>query len=658
MGSNFLLAQELNEKNIEYDHKDDFLGVDILTLPNKVDACRGTMFGNMLQQAVCINKAEPPKVFTRYENQVGKYSSSYLKSDSDYKVIAKIKKFEFSNEFYLLLVQNIKTGVYDLIERKIGEKLTESYCYLNDNTEIDKLKIDSKIKKGKILYHSLNFDDNMNYSYGLNAKACYLIDNDTIEDAIVVSESFSKRMSSNYMHEVAFNINPNDLLINLYGNDTEYKSFPDIGEETKGKLLTVLRRISYDSALFDLKDEQLRSVNYSSDRIFYAKGKLIDIDIYCNADIESLKENEYNSQIIKYLEQQNNYYKRIVELLKPIVESKKEKYTNNVSYMYRRSKDILNPNVKWRNDKTDFDHIFIVFRVLEEINLHVGSKIANRFGGKGVISKIIPDDMMPISEDGTRAEIILNALGVCNRLNSAQLYEHEINFISDNIVKDMKKMKFNDAVKFFFEYIKEVNPVQYESLKNYFNNLEKDDKKNFIKEILKNGIYIHQPPFWDNLNFEGMKKLYKKYGYKPYKVFIEGKKVENGLIIADEYMIKLKHEPSSKMSVRSTSFINMKNSPSKSLSYKKHEEPYSKTPIRLGEMEFVNLLLTKDSSIQAKFNSFYSNNEINRKYFNKVLLESPNILSLKNVESPNNDNGSRKLLDVLFKSISVKLEKE
>ena len=655
MKNNFSLGTKLDEKNIEFDHKDDFLGVDILTLANKVDAVRGTMFGNMLSQSVCLNNPEPPRVFTRYENQTGEYSSSYLKLKNDYKIIKKIKKFDDNDNYYILIVFNKLTKEYDIIERKLGEKLTESYCYLNVNDKIDSLKENDEVHEGDVLYHSRNFDDNLNYSYGLNANAVYMINNNTIEDAIVVSDEFAERASSSYIHEIAVNVNTNDLLVNIYGDDKNYKSFPDIGEDTQGRILTSIRRINYENAMFDLKDDQLKEINYSSDRKLYGKGTVIDIDIYANCDIEKLSESKYNEQIIKYLKQQKRYYTEIFNTLDPIIK-KNKKCTDDIYYLYSRAKSILNPEIKWKNDKTDFDNVYIVFKVLETIKIHVGSKIAGRFGDKGVVSKIIPKEDMPVTKDGkVRADIVLNPLGVPNRLNPAQNYEHELNFIAFNIQQDMKEMKLNDAKNFYFEFIRDVNTEQYEWSINYYKKLSKQEKVLFIKDIIENGIYIHQPPFWDNVDIVQLGFLYEKYGYKPYEVYIKGEKIENNLIIAPKYIIKMKHEPSGKMSARSTSYINMKNSPSKSLSYKKHEEPYSKTPIRLGEMELVNLLLTKNSKIQSKFNSFYSNNESSRKELNRVLLTFKNIYDLKKIESPNKTNGSKTLLNVLFKTISEKI---
>ena len=50
-------------------------------------------------------------------------------------------------------------------------------------------------------------------------------------------------------------------------------------------------------------------------------------------------------------------------------------------------------------------------------------KLSNLFGGKGVISAIIPDDQMLKGEDGKPFDIVMNPLGVISRNNPSQMYE-------------------------------------------------------------------------------------------------------------------------------------------------------------------------------------------------------------------------------------------
>lgn len=54
---------------------------------------------------------------------------------------------------------------------------------------------------------------------------------------------------------------------------------------------------------------------------------------------------------------------------------------------------------------------------------HVGDKVVFRSGQKGVVSTIIPDDHMPRTLDGAPLEVLLNPLGIPSRANNSMIYE-------------------------------------------------------------------------------------------------------------------------------------------------------------------------------------------------------------------------------------------
>lgn len=55
--------------------------------------------------------------------------------------------------------------------------------------------------------------------------------------------------------------------------------------------------------------------------------------------------------------------------------------------------------------------------------INVGDKMAGRHGNKGVISRILPQEDMPFTDDGTTLEVMLNPLGVPSRMNVGQVLE-------------------------------------------------------------------------------------------------------------------------------------------------------------------------------------------------------------------------------------------
>jgi DNA-directed RNA polymerase beta subunit len=62
--------------------------------------------------------------------------------------------------------------------------------------------------------------------------------------------------------------------------------------------------------------------------------------------------------------------------------------------------------------------------------LQVGDKMSGRYGDKGVIADVIPDDQMPHDEEGNPYEVLANPLGVISRTNPAQMIEATLGAIA------------------------------------------------------------------------------------------------------------------------------------------------------------------------------------------------------------------------------------
>ena len=65
----------------------------------------------------------------------------------------------------------------------------------------------------------------------------------------------------------------------------------------------------------------------------------------------------------------------------------------------------------------------IYITVAQLRNVSVGDKLAGRHGNKGVISRVLPAEDMPYTEDGEPIDVILTPLGVPSRMNLGQILE-------------------------------------------------------------------------------------------------------------------------------------------------------------------------------------------------------------------------------------------
>jgi DNA-directed RNA polymerase beta subunit len=640
-------------RNEDWENSHRFLAEELL-MPNvnKTDGNRSTMFDAHLAQAVTLKHAEAPLVYTNFENQVGHYSTAgYKSAKSNYKVIDRIEKNDFN---YVLIVQDLDTLEYTKLNRAECEWLTEHYGFQWDNSKIDSLKKDDVVERDEVLYKNTCYDENMNFGYGVNLNATYFsYKNLTLEDAIVISESASKKLGTYSVKKVEISVNTNDILLNLYGDDESYKAFPDIGEHIKNQIIASRRRVNYNTVLYELKNLQDSRDN---DTPFFSDGKIVDIEIFSNIPEEELKEQKYNEQVYKYINKQKQFAETVYKRLKGIVESKTNRISDELLHFYNNCKMQIDENVFYTYQNSQFSGFIAHFTILEEEPLNIGSKITGRYGNKGVISAILPDDQMPTVAEGKfkglRADICLNPLGVFNRLNPSQLIEQELNWIAKYIRKYIEEEgTLEGKAEILIDFLKEVNKEQAEVMNEYLLSITDEEQKVFFNDLVENGIPICQKPFFGNIGLDDVERLYDKYDEVDY-FKCEG--ITTPLIIGETYMVRLKHEPYSKFSARSTSFMNLRGLPAKSKSFKEYKDLYSKTPVRVGNMEISNLSLTNEMDSIMHLLNAYSNNETNRREFIMQMLTG-NPFDI-DVELSNVESSTSKILNALFTCLGLKIE--
>ena len=61
--------------------------------------------------------------------------------------------------------------------------------------------------------------------------------------------------------------------------------------------------------------------------------------------------------------------------------------------------------------------------IAKKRKIGVGDKMAGRHGNKGSVSRVVRQEDMPVLEDGTPVDIVLNPLGVPSRMNLGQIFE-------------------------------------------------------------------------------------------------------------------------------------------------------------------------------------------------------------------------------------------
>lgn len=631
-----------------------FLGEDLLTPNvNKCDGSRVNMFISHTAQFLTLNNAELPKVFTRFENQVGKYSEGmgYTKMKEDVTYLGQVD-FNENDKYFFFLYPDESVDVYHYTSTS---RLTENYGYKNVFKLRDDLSVGETVEAGTLVARNNMYDDDLNMRYGVNLKAIFLAkDGLTFEDGIILSESGAKKFEHSSVTEAVITLNNNDVLVNWYGNNQRYQPFPMIGESVKGKILAARRRINYSSILNDFRENS--NTIESTDTCFFHDGVVENIEIFSNFADKDL-EYSFNAPIKALLEHNREKYAEIVSMIEDI-KSSGYRLRDDCGYLFQKAKD-FNSGIKFSQERSEFEGAIIRFTIRKDHPIYDGSKITGRYGNKGVISKIIPDADMPRTLDGEVPDVVLNPLGVAGRMNIGQLFEHELNFIANQVIKSAGD-EDDLLVRAVLEFFDILNPTQATFLRHYLTGGE--GQAEFCQEVRESGLLIHQPPFFGNATPEILGTLYRHFGVE--KVKFEG--ISTPLVFGDLYFMQLKHEPESKFSARSAGQVSLLNVPFKSNEqYKKGTATQNTSPIRFGEQETFNLLLLSNGPERSKpivnfFRHYSSHNTERKNTITKLLRNDVKTIERVNLgtETEGTITNAAQVIRSFFSGMGITMESD
>ena len=196
----------------------------------KNSGARLIMSSAFQEQCIIIKDPNFPFIYTGSENAFGRYADSITRAESTVKVISVISKFpNLPRHIYYYVVQDILTGVYDVIEVKHYESYSEKHGYVKKETDGDMFMPGMVIPEGKIIASAPTLDEDGNYKTGFNANMTYVSWMDVEEDGYLMRKGFAEKIKYMEIDELNDTVNKNILLLNLYGDSENYKCFPDIG---------------------------------------------------------------------------------------------------------------------------------------------------------------------------------------------------------------------------------------------------------------------------------------------------------------------------------------------------------------------------------------------------------------------------------------------
>lgn len=682
--ANNVTFKNMNVKNVKTDlnsrikKPEHMLGRSLLQLFCDTNSgSRKLMHSTHLEQRLPLLNPDVPMLQTGYENEFGRYSSSFYQSESEYIVLAKIQKFQDRpNHHYFLIVQDVESGCLDVIEKINYEFITETYGFLYDNSNLDRLQpvndsgeITDRnvIHKQDVYKKSMAFDEYNNRRDGVNLKTAYMATMKNTEDSVIISESAAEKLSSPLVKPVTIIVNENDILLNIYGDEYNYKSFPDIGEEVANNLLTVVRREKKEESLFTHSYQRLTDFLPPDDK-FMVSGKIVDIDVYCN-NPDTINQSGYNNQIKKYNDNKLRYMHELVT----IVDSIMERHSNSlrVSYtldkMLNEARRVLN-GVSYINDNKTFNGTMIKLTVLEENKIKVGDKISDRYGGKGVVSFIVPDNEMPIiAHTKEPVDIIFNSCTCVGRLNPGQMFETSTTFIGKRIIDYilLSVLTVDESVELVREYMQLVGCDMDEFLEEMLDpNSPEEYKTEYINSIINDsGIMLSLEPISNSMTIDKLGAIYDEFKWAiPYEMIMPIKdscgnirytKARRPMVVGTKYIYRLKQYGEDKFSATSSSATNIRNLNTRSKANKQYKSPHTRTPIRFGDMESGNLN-HMGNEIVAAIMMMYSSSPHARRSIQTLYTGNPFDINIKLDNKAKNRNVE--VINARLKTCGYKLE--
>ncbi len=333
------------------------------------DANRALMGSNMQRQAVPLLRPEPPLVGTGLEGRVARDSGQVVLSKASGVVT------EASGE---RIVVTDETG--DAHEHRLRRfvRSNQGTC-INQRPMVD---VGDIVEQGQFLADSSSTAQG-ELALGQNVLVAFMSwEGYNFEDAIVISERLVKDDRFTSIHIEKHEVEARDTKL---GPEEVTRDIPNVGEES----------------LRNLDEEGIIRIGAE-----IGPGDILVGKITPKGETELSAE----EKLLRAIFGEKARDVRDTSLRVPHGERGK---VIDVKVFSKENGDELSPGV----------NTMVRLWVAQTRKIAAGDKMAGRHGNKGVISQILPEEDLPFLPDGTPVDIILNPIGVPNRMNLGQVLE-------------------------------------------------------------------------------------------------------------------------------------------------------------------------------------------------------------------------------------------
>lgn len=513
-------------------------------------SARGYMMSQHMSQCLTILGGDEKLVQSGLEKQFGENTFS-VKTDKEVRVHKIIPRYGGIDDNSVrditeitYIVEDVETGEFDYISVPRYHKLHQyfGFEYKPNHKVMDNITPGVILPKDTILADSPQVTTNSGYKFGVNANVCLLNIPETAEDGVIISRRLANKCAFKLYETRVVEFGEKTFPLNLYGDENNYKAFPEIGELiNQDSVVMALREINtnLDSktktpkknesllapALTSIND--VREFNPTFDKAYYCRapgkivnidgvdyksGEVVDIKVYTNPKYKKEVYTGVANNIDKYADGLKRYYNKIIEAYEYVKDLNYKRYGNyNVAISERFHKLIVdaiaignptNNKIKYTFKNEELDLYRIEFTICYVVIPGPSFKVSDSMGSKGVIVQVRDDDKMPYTiVDGEKiiADVVMDPSSVVSRLNIGRLYEHYFNAISRKTQREMRKIignepidkvsnnKIKQAYDFLLGLLEIIGTEQYTT---YSNIKDINTIKSIVKECVEEEVYI------------------------------------------------------------------------------------------------------------------------------------------------------------------------
>lgn len=302
------------------------LGTEATLVPfaQHTSAQRMSMSAQHIAHSLPPSRPEHPYIFTGYESVIGRYDFNSTKRKQGIYIIDAIPKYPENmgalqikvNPMYTVIYVGKEDGKISYFNMERYGKCADGYGYKNEWMNTNLLQSDMYIEPDEILSRSTAHIGANGYGMGVNCNVAYMTLPGVNNDAFIISDRIAEKFTTTAVSSISGDIYPDQLPVNVYGDESEHKFMPDIGERVGDHGIICGFRNPTDSTITsDLLS--LDTPYPQCDDLYYAppKAEIIDVEFYAGVNKNKIKvDQKLFSQVDKYLDPMNAYWTRIVQV--------------------------------------------------------------------------------------------------------------------------------------------------------------------------------------------------------------------------------------------------------------------------------------------------------------------------------------------------------